>query len=1064
MFLLLVSVASACEPFVVPSLPAWPWEDGTIVNPRGNDRVVTRETNSELVDLGWPGPIGSQDLVNCPYDEPDLEHWTDVVPTPASGARVELPENKKILISQCDVTVPLGQLVVPSTTELIFADEPIDLSVTGFEVYGKLRIGSETCRLRSYQSITLRGSRPQDNLNGPSAAFKGIYVFYGELDIHSVEYYHTWSRLAVTAEPGDTYILMQDIVNWDEGSKIFLAGTQLKDARDWHQNEEFTVVKVRKASHLGSGVVAVYLDTPVKYTHYGGDEYQAEVGLLSRRFKIQGDEDSEPTDTTPLACSNSEYASFPCPETYLTGYGGHLMIEGQWSAARVAGVEFYRLGQTNFEGRYPIHWHLVKDSGDGQYVTDSSFHRSYYKCVTLHGTNKVLASRNVAYDVIGHCLYLEDGVEEENIIEYNLHAHIHPIGMPPGDGGGSQYLPDIHNSASLVTASDATASGFYIPNAYNIIRGNAAVGGYSGFQFPIFPSPIKEHRDVQISPRQRPTLIFDGNSCHSSGHWWGHAGCVYMGGLFYHTEPGLYGAMIYNPGRTTGGFRPCEIIQTGEWCPGWDIPECSGSYPTACHEYLELTNLKISLANVGVMNWGQRARITKFEAHDVNGGPIAELFGDNSVTETIVTCETGNVMENFCDPSSAHEGEHGGGWCTWFDRRFWQSRRKVIQWYDTNMNTVFSNATIRSCDPMEWSHDCTHQCPSSSIFESLTHSNQFLPEMMSLTAAIKYENDANVRNHVINFNSPDTYAISGRTVGWIDVDGGVCGIPGWSGPTLLGSNHDAGEWWHLDEDCELIGSDVKLWCCQARKRLIASLYFKWDDALEQQIAPNGAQLCENGSGPTNSDCPRHGYLARFGQTNLVSEGLKVNQRPEIVGPVPEFNSATGFGWYLWLDQGAPVELKLNRLQIHHGTFLIVATPYPKGTSFTITMTKDWSYGCHWKYLCSVTYAPAPTLNKLIAGGPPTFFVDTSPANYDLLYVRVVQRNANRFSDSMFWNYGWKAPMFTDSYIDALPEPNFWGIPYRDESPTVTITANCASTGAYCSGGPMPQVIPPPLWG
>ena len=39
-------------------------------------------------------------------------------------------------------------------------------------------------------------------------------------------------------------------------------------------------------------------------------------------------------------------------------------------------------------------------------------------------------SNNVAYDVIGHCFYLEDGVEELNTISYNLAAHIHWMGDP----------------------------------------------------------------------------------------------------------------------------------------------------------------------------------------------------------------------------------------------------------------------------------------------------------------------------------------------------------------------------------------------------------------------------------------------------------------------------------------------------------------------------------------------------------------------------------------------------------------------------------------------------------
>jgi len=40
--------------------------------------------------------------------------------------------------------------------------------------------------------------------------------------------------------------------------------------------------------------------------------------------------------------------------------------------------------------------------------------------VTIHGTNGVYIYGNVAFDVHGHCFYLEDGAEERNVLERNL--------------------------------------------------------------------------------------------------------------------------------------------------------------------------------------------------------------------------------------------------------------------------------------------------------------------------------------------------------------------------------------------------------------------------------------------------------------------------------------------------------------------------------------------------------------------------------------------------------------------------------------------------------------------
>jgi hypothetical protein len=63
--------------------------------------------------------------------------------------------------------------------------------------------------------------------------------------------------------------------------------------------------------------------------------------------------------------------------------------------------------------------------------------RSNWRCITIHGTNDVYVYGNVGFDVHGHCYYLEDGVEERNVLERNLAAYVHPI-HTAGNGGGQQ--------------------------------------------------------------------------------------------------------------------------------------------------------------------------------------------------------------------------------------------------------------------------------------------------------------------------------------------------------------------------------------------------------------------------------------------------------------------------------------------------------------------------------------------------------------------------------------------------------------------------------------------------
>ena len=176
----------------------------------------------------------------------------------------------------------------------------------------------------------------------------------------------------------------------------------------------------------------------------------------------------------------------------------------------VEGLELHRMGQTNTLGRYPIHFHVLGDECADCYFQDSSIHESYYRCISIHGTNNMTVSENVAYDVTGFCYYLEDGVEEYNTLSYNLAAHIHIIGNPAI--GGSQRINPVNASANLLLPADITASGFYITNLKNVIIGNVASGGWAGFAFPAFDKPTGPHRDLDYSPRKMPSLVFDGNT------------------------------------------------------------------------------------------------------------------------------------------------------------------------------------------------------------------------------------------------------------------------------------------------------------------------------------------------------------------------------------------------------------------------------------------------------------------------------------------------------------------------------------------------------------------------
>jgi len=392
-------------------------------------RPITQNHWSGAVILARSAPkaaIPAFDAAACPHFQSNLLDWHNPATwggsVPTQGD-VTLPAGVKVLISSCSIgstgvngaATIFGTITVPSSSELVLGDAAISLNAKGFRVYGALRAGAPTCRLRNLISITLHGQRAAQPTNpAPSPWVKGIFVENGTLSLHGALYTPTWTRLAATANLGDTILLVQDFPNWQPGQKIVVTTTELKDSRDFHRNEVLTIAAVYTTT-LGSNIGAIRVTSPLAYKHYAGREYQAEVALLSRTIVIQGDPtNSEPTDISPMMCTDSYGSNFPCENSYTNGFGGHIMVTGTAAAVHLSGVELYRMGQTNVLGRYPIHFHLMgsqQGRAVGAVVTDSSVHRSFFRCFAVHGTHYAKLHENTAYDAIGHCYFLEDGVE-----------------------------------------------------------------------------------------------------------------------------------------------------------------------------------------------------------------------------------------------------------------------------------------------------------------------------------------------------------------------------------------------------------------------------------------------------------------------------------------------------------------------------------------------------------------------------------------------------------------------------------------------------------------------------
>src|SRR5690606_23819730 len=187
----------------------------------------------------------------------------------------------------------------------------------------------------------------------------------------------------------------------------------------------------------------------------------------------------------------------------------------------------------------PIHWHLVGDA-DGQYVKNSAIHDTFNRCVTVHGTNNLQVENNVTYNTVGHCFFLEDGIEHGNRFVRNLAIQtkcdptktcVPTVLAASGEafgrtaqqarGSGQRAVSNGIADADVLLPSDNTVASFWITNPDNTFIGNVAAGSdVNGFWVSLPEHPNGQFEGTEVAkntwPRRTPFREFRGNVGHSN--------------------------------------------------------------------------------------------------------------------------------------------------------------------------------------------------------------------------------------------------------------------------------------------------------------------------------------------------------------------------------------------------------------------------------------------------------------------------------------------------------------------------------------------------------------------
>jgi cell migration-inducing and hyaluronan-binding protein len=147
--------------------------------------------------------------------------------------------------------------------------------------------------------------------------------------------------------------------------------------------------------------------------------------------------------------------------------------------------------------------------------------------VTIHGTNDVRVENNVTYNNIGHCFFLEDGIERGNQFVHNLGilTKCHPVApcIPTNlaAAGETRTGENGQNAKDVLIPSDNTASTFWITNPDNVYRDNVAAGSEQvGFWIALPEHPTGAFEGTEVGaktwPRRTKIREFKGNVAHSN--------------------------------------------------------------------------------------------------------------------------------------------------------------------------------------------------------------------------------------------------------------------------------------------------------------------------------------------------------------------------------------------------------------------------------------------------------------------------------------------------------------------------------------------------------------------
>ncbi|KAK3107254.1 hypothetical protein FSP39_010348 [Pinctada imbricata] len=430
---------------------------------------------------------------------------------PGAGELVVIPQGMTILLDQ---DTPVLEMLLIQGGKVIFDEKDVTLNANYILITdnGALQVGTEEEPFQHKATIQMHGMFRSPEL--PIYGSKVLAVRNGTLDLHGRPTPVTWGLLASTANAGDTSITLKKSVNWEVGDKIVLPTTGHRHSQSQSETRTITAISADgKTLTLNSALTYSHVSITETYGSHTV-EMAGEVGLLSHNVVFRGGSDPQWNDSIP-ACEDGfdtgEFTTQTCfqgrfgEEMGSDQFGAHILLHApepntEAVIGRFEYAEFTHVGQAFRLGRYPIHFHL-NGLMPSSYVRGCAIHNSFNRAVNIHGVHNMTIEHTVLYNIMGGSFFLEDGIETNNVMQYNLATFV--------------------KASSSLLNDDITPAAYWITNPNNIIQHNHAAGGtHFGFWYRMHEHPDGPSFDEDICPQNVPLGVYKNNTVHSQG-WFG---------------------------------------------------------------------------------------------------------------------------------------------------------------------------------------------------------------------------------------------------------------------------------------------------------------------------------------------------------------------------------------------------------------------------------------------------------------------------------------------------------------------------------------------------------------